>query len=441
MAVKANFGWATVLPAVVAAAAVLGGAIGPARADIYTKIQTAATGTTGLITFPWRAGSLAVADFNGDGEIDAAAAGTYIAGVVIVFGGGGQTWISTDSWPIALAAGDFNGDGAVDLAVAEQDAGGIAILTNDGTGTFTRAGFVATGDGESSPAPSAVVAVDLNKDGKTDLVVANRACDTVTVLRNTGSGFVVQQTLMVTGEPNALAVADLDGDGWPDVAVACATEDAVKVLKNSHGILSVAGSFEAGPYPEAVAAADLDGDGRIDLAAADHEGPQVTLLVNDGDFQFTSQAVQLSDPGKAFDPPVDVQLVDMNLDGRVDIRCSGLVLLNKGGLSYAVCSTDAWYGAVYSQGFARSDPVAFVGAAYNATRGLDDMMAVSHPHPVPIVGDINHDMHVDVIDLLLLIDAFDTATGDAAFDPGCDFNGDGTVDVVDLLYVIEAFGV
>ncbi len=55
-------------------------------------------------------------------------------------------------------------------------------------------------------------------------------------------------------------------------------------------------------------------------------------------------------------------------------------------------------------------------------------------------GDVNGDGAVDVIDLLWLIDAFGTYTGDAKYNPACDFNGDGAVDVIDLLYMIDNFG-
>ncbi len=55
-------------------------------------------------------------------------------------------------------------------------------------------------------------------------------------------------------------------------------------------------------------------------------------------------------------------------------------------------------------------------------------------------GDANGDGHVDVIDLLALIGAFGTYSGDAKFDPACDFNNDGTVDTIDLLTLVANFG-
>jgi hypothetical protein len=58
----------------------------------------------------------------------------------------------------------------------------------------------------------------------------------------------------------------------------------------------------------------------------------------------------------------------------------------------------------------------------------------------PVAGDANFDGHVDVVDLLYLVDAFGTVLGDLAYNPACDFNTDNAVDVVDLLYLVDNFG-
>ncbi len=55
-------------------------------------------------------------------------------------------------------------------------------------------------------------------------------------------------------------------------------------------------------------------------------------------------------------------------------------------------------------------------------------------------GDVDGDGHVDVIDLLWLIDTFGKSAGDAGYNAACDFNGDGAVDVIDLLTMIGNFG-
>ncbi len=58
----------------------------------------------------------------------------------------------------------------------------------------------------------------------------------------------------------------------------------------------------------------------------------------------------------------------------------------------------------------------------------------------PGTGDVDGDTHVDVVDLLYLVDAFGSAAGEPAYSLACDFNEDDAVDVVDLLLMVDCFG-
>jgi parallel beta-helix repeat protein len=71
------------------------------------------------------------------------------------------------------------------------------------------------------------------------------------------------------------------------------------------------------------------------------------------------------------------------------------------------------------------------------TPPIVDMGAYERCRPI---GDVDGDWLTDVVDLLYLVDAFGTASGDAGYDPRCDFNSDGAVDVVDLLDLVHNFG-
>ena len=75
--------------------------------------------------------------------------------------------------------------------------------------------------------------------------------------------------------------------------------------------------------------------------------------------------------------------------------------------------------------------------AYNAAGNPGWTIA---PAFKPLPGDVNFDGHVDVVDLLYLVDAFGTSFGEPAYNPACDFNADNGVDVVDLLIFVENFG-
>jgi hypothetical protein len=383
---------------------------------------------------PLRTGGLVLGDFSGDGKVEAVIPGTYIAGVAVVLNSSTATWVTAGAWPVAATAADFNGDGHADLAVCERDAGGVAIYTNDGIGGFTRTAFYPTGDVTKAIGPQAVLTVDLDRNGKPDLLVANRYAGTVVVLYNTGSGFVGGPAIPVSGEPSALVAADLYGHGRTDAAVACAADDTVKILKNVRGQLQLAGTFDAGPYPVAIAAADLNADEFVDLAVADREAPQVTVLLNDGTGQFTPRDVALVPPGYgAFEPPVDVQLVDTDADGTIDIRCAGVTLVNDGAANFTISGSSASPDAVYAKALLPSEPYPFLGVVYRPSTNLVTVSYQAPPPLNPVVGDINGDGRTDMSDLLMLADSWSTRVGETGFIPACDLDRDGGVDVVDLL--------
>jgi hypothetical protein len=92
--------------------------------------------------------SLAVADFNGDGKPDVAAAMLYANAVQVVLGNGDGTFTTGQTIPLpspqAIVSADFNGDGIPDLAVTNVIGNGatftnstVTILLGNGDGTFT----------------------------------------------------------------------------------------------------------------------------------------------------------------------------------------------------------------------------------------------------------------------------------------------------------------
>ena len=64
---------------------------------------------------------------------------------------------------------------------------------------------------------------------------------------------------------------------------------------------------------------------------------------------------------------------------------------------------------------------------------------ISKGTPVP-AGDIDGDGHVDVSDLLMLVNSWGRAAGQAGFDARCDLDGDGRVGILDLLVVVNNWG-
>ncbi|CAF4874618.1 unnamed protein product, partial [Rotaria socialis] len=69
--------------------------------------------------------------------------------------------------------------------------------------------------------PKFLKAVDINGDGKPDIIVENFLSNNVGVLLNIGNGMFSAQTTYSTGsDPYYVAAADVNGDGKPDIIVA-----------------------------------------------------------------------------------------------------------------------------------------------------------------------------------------------------------------------------
>ena len=81
-------------------------------------------------------------------------------------------------------AADLNADGWIDLASASKDDDTVAWYPNDGTGHFPTKRIVSAG--EESTGAYSLVAVDIDKDGDQDLIVASNGNDHVSLWRNDG---------------------------------------------------------------------------------------------------------------------------------------------------------------------------------------------------------------------------------------------------------------
>lgn len=57
-----------------------------------------------------------------------------------------------------------------------------------------------------------------------------------------------------------------------------------------------------------------------------------------------------------------------------------------------------------------------------------------------LVGDLNGDCKVDILDIATIAVAFDTVDGDARWNAEADLNGDGRVDIVDVAMAASNLG-
>jgi hypothetical protein len=263
---------------------------------------------------------LEVADFNGDTFLDIfevyddAAVGTSL-----LMGNGDGTFQSAaftfSPWLeiTAVAVGHFNNDDNMDIAVSlfewDTNGGRFQVRLGDGQGGFTGS--------ENDPYQSSLspvdeaLAVDINNDGKLDVVTAG-----VTVLLGNGDGTLSSETYYPAGtggSPRAVAAGNFTDDEFSDVIVAGTT---VAVLRgNGDGIFQAPiHSFANGTSHSAMATADFNGDGKLDAIMTDDDAGAVSLMLGNGD--GTLQHAGTFATGSL---PSDIAVGDFNRDGRPDV--------------------------------------------------------------------------------------------------------------------------
>jgi|GEM_PF-4093599 len=143
---------------------------------------------------------------------------------------GAATLFTTNAIVSDPALGDFDDDGDVDVALLEYNQI-LVVVENDGLGNLGPVTEI-----ESNPLYwdgfQSLTARDLDADGVPDLVwVNNYGSDEFRVARGAPSG-PLPSLRFPAPWPNQLAVVDLQGDGRPDIITATDTEPDTFVFRN-----------------------------------------------------------------------------------------------------------------------------------------------------------------------------------------------------------------
>jgi hypothetical protein len=278
---------------------------------------------------------LYAADFDGDGRDDLILvhSGNSTGSFDVFLSTGGGSFASPVPYaisaanPAAVIFVDVNGDGKLDLMIADgvpapddpNPNPSVSTLIGNGDGTFQAPTRV------PYPGPMVdAVFVDVNGDGRLDLVSNSQ------VILATSTGYQAPANLIrPSGQTSCVAVdgvvavADVNGDGHPDIATAdCQNDTATIYLNNGDGTFQMGTSYWAGFYPQGLAMGDVNGDGKADIVVANADSADAAVLLGNGDGTFQPVTSGFSVGGFPWAKPV---LADFNKDSKLDVLAANYV--------------------------------------------------------------------------------------------------------------------
>ena len=285
-------------------------------------------------------------DFTGEGAPDIAVVNFMASSVTVLLGDGsgnlaaGPTF-PTGASPYSLAVVDFNLDGHEDLAVPNTGSDNISLLAGNGDGTFDATTFF---DSSTTGFFLRSAVGDVDRDGRLDLLVTDRAAGQLRFYKGDGAGGFAPPALSpgFASDSGGFAVADFTGDGVLDVLVG--ESGGVRFGLGLAGTFSPGSVFDTSGAPASIAVADFDRDGRLDLAAAN--GVLVTIGLGNGAGTFA--ALGSVPVGSAGDSASTVVVTDFDRDGIADLvvavngNAGRLVLLQGRGDGTFALPGEAW---------------------------------------------------------------------------------------------------
>jgi hypothetical protein len=232
------------------------------------------------------------ADFNRDGKLDLSGVNNINLTVIEnwtnapTFVSDGQ-YSSFSDEPVHLAkpsadggsaTGDFDRDGFDDIVSTNPPTDNMTIWKGTGAKMLTAASFTNVGNTTTGDNPKSIYAGDLDVDGKIDLVLyygTGTSITSFTIFHNqssVGNISFTRQDFIIGGNGGELAIGDLDGDGKPEIIVPSEATNVFRVFKNNSTAGTInASSFVSSPTytaaaPRAVALVDINLDGKLDIA-------------------------------------------------------------------------------------------------------------------------------------------------------------------------------
>ncbi len=278
---------------------------------------------------------MAVADLNGDGNLDVVTANSISNDASVLLGREDGKFdtrglVAVGESPIAIELADLDANGTMDLITANADSEDLSVWFGEGDGTFDNRMEIPL-----DAQPQKVIAVRLDADGFIDLVTMNPASADISVLLGLGNGmFNDPQRVSTSGSsPVDIAVADVNMDVIPDLVVANSTDSEARnniivLLGRGDGTFFTdrCGDCSAGISPRSVKVADVSSvtilgvpDGVPDIVTANSFLNNISVLPGRGDGTFGADQCVAQLRCKVGAVPVALEVVDVNNDNMMDV--------------------------------------------------------------------------------------------------------------------------
>jgi len=216
--------------------------------------------------------------------------------------------------PPDIASGDLNSDGRTDLVVINRADDEIIVFLGNSSGVPTKTKLTSVDD------PTNAGVGDFNRDGKMDLAITHGEFSTagVSILIGDGSGGFGPPTNFPISTWRHLVVADFNNDGNADVFL---SEDGSSLgqilLGNGTGGLS-GGANVSASFARRAVPGDFNKDGKLDLALVGDGATFVSVILGDGLGGFSAPKTFPVSNGARF-----IATADFNNDGNLDLVTAG----------------------------------------------------------------------------------------------------------------------
>jgi hypothetical protein len=237
---------------------------------------------------------LALADMNRDNKLDLVTVNNEDNDVSIALGDGRGAFAIAPGSPFAvgpspypMAVGDVNGDGQLDIVATASATGpsraqqlplsrALTLLLADGRGGYRSTRLpIRTGE------PWFVVISDLNDDRKPDIVATHHEINQLTVMLGDGKGGFVEagsSPIDLGHHAFPAVVVDVNRDGKMDV-IAAGGNGLLVMLGDGRGRFATGPTIPVGRGTWRLDKGDLNGDGKMDFVTSHSESGTVSVLL------------------------------------------------------------------------------------------------------------------------------------------------------------------